>query len=62
MPNPYQNLPPTRFWKSAVAELEPRSVMPIRSNPFPIEQGATIATAGSCFAQEVGEPLRPCPA
>jgi hypothetical protein len=61
MPNPYQNLPPARFWKSAVAELEPRSVMPIRANPFPIDQGAMIATAGSCFAQEVGKYLATMP-
>jgi hypothetical protein len=61
VPNPYLSKLPIHFWKPAVAELEPRSVMPIRAKRFVIDDGASIATAGSCFAQEVGKYLATMP-
>ncbi|MDR3495923.1 MAG: GSCFA domain-containing protein [Ancalomicrobiaceae bacterium] len=61
MPNPYLNQAPIHFWKTAVAGLAPRSVVPIRARRFPIDDGALIATAGSCFAQEVGKHLATMP-
>jgi hypothetical protein len=57
MPNPYVNQSPAHFWKSAVAALEPRSVMPIRAKRFLMGDGSSVATAGSCFAQEIGKYL-----
>jgi hypothetical protein len=61
VPNPYRNRPPAHFWKTGVAALEPRSVIPIRAKRFAIADGAPIATAGSCFAQEVGRYLATMP-
>jgi hypothetical protein len=61
MSNPYLNRPPIHFWKTGVAALEPRSVMPIGAKRLHIEDGALIATAGSCFAQEVGKYLATMP-
>jgi hypothetical protein len=61
VPNPYRDLSPEHFWKTAVAALEPRSFMPIRAKRFTIDDGALVATAGSCFAQEVGKHLETIP-
>jgi hypothetical protein len=61
VPNPYFNRSPAHFWKTGVAALEPRSVIPIRAKRFSIGDGALIATAGSCFAQEVGKYLATMP-
>jgi hypothetical protein len=61
VPNPYLNRSPAHFWKTGVAALEPRSVIPIRAKRFAIGDGALIATAGSCFAQEVGKYLAAMP-
>jgi hypothetical protein len=49
------------FWKTAIAEADPNCVYPIRAKRFHIEAGARIATAGSCFAQEVGKYLAKTP-
>jgi hypothetical protein len=61
VPNPYRNRPPAHVWKTGVAALEPRSVIPIRAKRFTIDDGAVIATAGSCFAQEIGRYLATMP-
>jgi GSCFA family len=61
VPNPYLNQSPSHFWKTGVAALESRLVMPMPAKRFVIDNGATIATAGSCFAQEVGRYLATTP-
>lgn len=57
MPNPYEGKGPAQFWRSAVAGLPPRQVRPVPAKRFAIPQGTRIATAGSCFAQEVAKVL-----
>jgi GSCFA family len=57
MPNPYESKGPAQFWRSAVAGLAPRQVRPIPARRFHIPRGMRIATAGSCFAQEVAKVL-----
>nr|WP_294510050.1 GSCFA domain-containing protein [uncultured Rhodopila sp.] len=57
MPNPYDSKGPAHFWRSGVAILSPRDVWPIPSRSFRIPSRARIATAGSCFAQEVARVL-----
>jgi hypothetical protein len=57
MPNPYETKGPAQFWRSAVADPLPRQVRPIPAKRFTIPHGARIATAGSCFAQEVAKVL-----
>jgi hypothetical protein len=61
MPNPYADKGPNQFWRSAVAELPPRQVRPTPARRFAVPGGARIATAGSCFAQEVGKALLKLP-
>ena len=58
MANPYQSKGPEQFWRSAVAALEPGDVAPIPVKRFSLSQGSRIATAGSCFAQNVAQTLR----
>lgn len=57
MPNPYEAKGPDQFWRSAVAAVSPRSVRPLPAKAFKIPHQARIATAGSCFAQEVAKVL-----
>lgn len=61
MPNPYSHKSLVHFWKTAVAELEPGSVMPVPARRFLLENGDAVATAGSCFAQEIGKYLPAIP-
>lgn len=56
--NPYEDLPDTAFWRSAVANQPPLSVEGLYAPRFRIEPTAKIFTAGSCFAQHVGRALR----
>ncbi len=58
MTSPYSNLPPTAFWRQAVAERDPRDPGEVFAPRFPIDQTARIMTAGSCFAQHVGRTLK----
>lgn len=57
MPNPYDGKGPAQFLRSAVAGLPPRMVRPVPAKRFAISPGTRIATAGSCFAQEVAKVL-----
>jgi len=61
VPNPYLNRMPEHTWKTGVAALAPRSIAPIRAKRFTIGNGSWIATAGSCFAQEIGKRLASMP-
>lgn len=57
-PTPYSNLPPSRYWRSAVAEMHPLDMEELYSPKFRIGLTDRIAVAGSCFAQHVGRALR----
>lgn len=57
-PNPYTDLPPSRYWRSAVAEKHPLDMDDLYSPKFRIGLEERIAVAGSCFAQHVGRALR----
>jgi GSCFA family len=56
--NPYQSLPPESFWRSGVAEEDPRTIKNLYRKKFSIAKSDKIATAGSCFAQHVAAHLR----
>jgi hypothetical protein len=58
MMNPYQSLPAESFWRSGVAEEDPRTINNLYRRKFPISKSDKIATAGSCFAQHVATHLR----
>jgi hypothetical protein len=61
MSHPYQHLADHRYWRQGVAEAASRrlsDVDPVVEAPFQLEDGALIATAGSCFAQHVARHLR----
>lgn len=55
--NPYIDLPDSSYWKLAVVDRSADTVNDFYSRRFSI-QGKTIATAGSCFAQEIAKELR----
>jgi hypothetical protein len=56
--NPYASLPDHRFWRKAVASLPPFAIDPLISAPFKIARHDRVATAGSCFAQEIAHRLQ----
>jgi PAS domain-containing protein len=56
--NPYSSLPDHRFWRKAVASLPPFAIDPMMEAPFKISIGDKVATAGSCFAQEIAHRLQ----
>src|SRR5579862_1066374 len=58
MPNPYAAKPPESFWKQAVAARSPEEVCPLPAKRFRLEAHDAIATAGSCFAQNVAKFLK----
>ncbi|MBU3568575.1 GSCFA domain-containing protein [Polynucleobacter alcilacus] len=56
--NPYQSLPDSSFWKKSVGLKSPELVQPIIHPKFRIGEKDRIASAGSCFAQYIGNVLR----
>jgi NAD(P)H-dependent FMN reductase len=56
--NPYANLPPDAFWRSAVAGRTVETVGNIHRPKFPIGRATKLAMAGSCFAQQLSRHLR----
>jgi len=56
--NPYASLPDHRFWRKAVAAVPPFALDPIVKTPFKIAKEDKVATAGSCFAQEIAHQLQ----
>lgn len=56
--NPYSSLPDHRFWRKAVASLPPYAIDPLVTTPFKIARHDRVATAGSCFAQEIAHRLQ----
>ena len=55
--NPYQSLPEYCFWRRSIANVAPASVDPVVRAKFRIKRSDRIATAGSCFAQEIARYL-----
>lgn len=58
MKSPYDDLPRSSFWRSAVAEADPAALDGLYRKRFEILREDRIATAGSCFAQNVARYLR----
>ena len=56
--NPYATLPAERYWRKAVATVPPFALDPTRRDAFRLTRTEKIATAGSCFAQQVARVLR----
>ena len=54
---PYDNLPSRQFWATGVRPYTASDIQGIYTPKFPIS-GLSIATAGSCFAQEIAKALR----
>ncbi len=57
MSNPYEGRPDYAFWKRAVAGRPAEAVDPVIAAPFRIGRQDPIATAGSCFAQNISRVL-----
>lgn len=54
MTNPYADLPDDAFWRTGVVDRLPEMPCPIPGKTFAMRAGARVATAGSCFAQNLG--------
>jgi hypothetical protein len=55
--HPYQALPDHAFWRRAVANLPAGAVDPALPAPWRLAATDRVATAGSCFAQHIGDML-----
>ncbi len=58
MSNPYSAKPDTAFWRKAVAGVPAFALDPMIDSPFSISETDEVATAGSCFAQNIARSLR----
>jgi hypothetical protein len=56
--NPYQTLPPSAFWKTAVADCDITEITELCRPKKKLDPSAAVATAGSCFAQHISKYLR----
>ena len=57
MASPYDDLPRTAFWRSGVAERAPLDPGPLYTPRVRVAPKTRVATAGSCFAQHLGQAL-----
>ncbi|MFN2258311.1 MAG: GSCFA domain-containing protein [Parasphingopyxis sp.] len=57
MTSPYEGAPNSAFWRTAVAD-RPDAIGDLYRPKFAVDKTASVATAGSCFAQHVGRALR----
>lgn len=57
-PNPYDDLGPAAFWRSAVAGASGEDISALYRPKFALTRDMAFATAGSCFAQHLGRALR----
>jgi hypothetical protein len=55
---PYHTLSPTSFWRQAVAERSTSDLDPHLESRFRFARDARIASAGSCFAQNISRALQ----
>lgn len=53
--SPYSDLPRSAFWRSGVAQPLPYAVTDVYAPKWAIDRTTCIATAGSCFAQHIGQ-------
>ena len=56
-PSPYASLPDAQFWRRAIERVAPEDVDPVGAPPFAVDRSVRIATAGSCFAQNMSRVL-----
>jgi GSCFA family len=56
--NPYRSLPDHRFWRKAIANVPAFAIDPLIEAPFRITPQNKVATAGSCFAQNIARALQ----
>jgi len=56
--NPFRDAGARAFWRPAVANLDPSAWRDVYRKKFDIAPGASVAAAGSCFAQHLGRHLR----
>jgi hypothetical protein len=56
--NPYRSLPDHRFWRKAIANVPSFAIDPLIAAPFRIASCDKVATAGSCFAQNIARALQ----
>lgn len=56
--HPYQSLPPTAFWKRAVASRPLADIDPVVDFRLTISHEMKVSTAGSCFAQHIARYLK----
>lgn len=57
MPNPYEGLPDTAYWRAAVAQVDPLRIGPVWQPRFEVRPEDKVVTFGSCFAQHIGRAL-----
>jgi len=57
MTSPYDGLPRSAYWKTAVSERTPLDPGDLYRPRFPVTRTMRIVTAGSCFAQHIGRTL-----
>jgi hypothetical protein len=55
--SPYQDLPPEAFWRTGVVQ-QPEGLQELYAPRFALDRTTRIVTAGSCFAQHIGDYLR----
>jgi len=55
--HPYRALPDSAFWRRAVEAVPPGAVNPALPSPLRLTPAHRVATAGSCFAQHIGDML-----
>jgi hypothetical protein len=58
MASPYDGLPKTAYWKTAVQDRAPLDPGALYTPRFPVTRSQRVVTAGSCFAQHIGRELR----
>lgn len=58
MAHPYSQLPPSAFWRNGVARASVERMADLYLPKFALTPRTGIATAGSCFAQHIGDALR----
>ncbi len=57
MTHPYEQLPPSAFWRTGVAEQSPLAIRDVWTPKYEIRPNEAVVTAGSCFAQHIGRAL-----
>ena len=58
MKNPYKSLPSSSFWPKSVSLTDTASIDPVIETKFRFDKDRKIASAGSCFAQQLNSRLK----